>query len=368
MAQRIEKGARQKGLTPGVSILALGILLNVLWGCVPLKELEKVQTHANQLQDSLNQSEEALEQLRLRHDEQQARIAHLSKINNNLTHDTLQLRIAKLRAEEECARLRNDLATLESLQRSLVESTQSETTRLLEEIQHTQEALRERELALKELERTHYQRKLALDNLSRRIQADSLTTDSLLRLQQTLTQELQTKHADMEQLRLQLNQKDSMTQALRQSVADALFGFEGQGLTVNLRNGRVYVSLDEQLMFKSGNYQVDATGREALQRLIPVLAQQTDVEIVVEGHTDDVPLHSSSAISDNWDLSVKRATSIVRELLKGNQIDPSRITASGRAEYHPLVKGSTPEARRQNRRTEIILQPRVSHILQALEK
>jgi chemotaxis protein MotB len=124
--------------------------------------------------------------------------------------------------------------------------------------------------------------------------------------------------------------------------------------------------LAEKLLFQSGSYQVDKRGKEALGKLASVLKQQKEFEIVVEGHTDDVPMRSGATLQDNWDLSVMRATSITR-ILANAGIDPSRIIASGRSEYIPKVEGETPEARQKNRRTEIIISPKLDELYRILE-
>jgi chemotaxis protein MotB len=146
-----------------------------------------------------------------------------------------------------------------------------------------------------------------------------------------------------------------------------LLGFEGQGLTVTRRDGKVYVSLEEQLLFKTGSTVVDPNGVRALQQLAVVLANNPDISIMIEGHTDNVPFRQGSSIKDNWDLSVMRATSIVRILLGAANIEPTRITVAGRGEFLPVDPADTPEARRKNRRTEIILSPDLSELYRILE-
>ncbi len=164
-----------------------------------------------------------------------------------------------------------------------------------------------------------------------------------------------------------LYDKDRILDELRQKVADALMGFEGQGLTVTRKDGKVYVSLDEKLLFKSGSTVVDPNGVRALKQLAVVLAKNPDIDIMIEGHTDDVPFRKGSTVKDNWDLSVLRATSIVRILLDGSGIEPTRLTVAGRGEFLPVDSGQTTEARRKNRRTEIILSPDLSEVFKILE-
>jgi chemotaxis protein MotB len=155
--------------------------------------------------------------------------------------------------------------------------------------------------------------------------------------------------------------------ALKQKVSAALMGFEGQGLTVTKKNGKIYVSLEEQLLFGSGSTTVDAKGVSALKKLAAVLEQNPDINITVEGHTDDVPVVPGSQLVDNWDLSVRRATSIIRILTENSSINPKRLTASGRGEYMPVNTAKSAEARQKNRRTEIILTPNLDDLFEILE-
>ena len=154
---------------------------------------------------------------------------------------------------------------------------------------------------------------------------------------------------------------------LKGKLNQALRGFYDQGLTVHEKNGKIYVSMEEKLLFQTGSYSVDPKGQEAIKKLSEVLANNKDINIMVEGHTDDVPLTGKGQIKDNWDLSVMRATAVSRILLNDKAIDPKRITASGRSQYVPLDAAKTIDARKKNRRTEIILTPNLSEILQLIQ-
>lgn len=179
--------------------------------------------------------------------------------------------------------------------------------------------------------------------------------------------DLKEKELKVKELSDIINKQDSLMKNLRKKVADALTGFEGKGLEVINKNGKVYVSLDEKLLFKSGKWDVDAKGVEALNNIAKFLAENKDIHVVIEGHTDDQALvNSIGNIEDNWDLSVKRATAIVKTILKNKNIDPARITASGRAEFVPLDNAKTKEARQKNRRTEIILSPNMDELMKVL--
>jgi chemotaxis protein MotB len=182
-----------------------------------------------------------------------------------------------------------------------------------------------------------------------------------------LNADLKVREDRLKELQRILDEKDKAVNALRSKVSNALLGFNDKDLTVNIRNGKVYVSLAEQLLFNSGSTKVDPKGVEALKKLAAVLKEQNDVNVVVEGHTDDVPIAKGTVgMQDNWDLSVLRATEITR-ILTQSGVQPERVTPSGRSLYVPLDNTKTKEARQKNRRTEIILTPKLDELFQILE-
>jgi len=178
-------------------------------------------------------------------------------------------------------------------------------------------------------------------------------------------QELQERQARIEELERMIAEQDSISQRLNRLLREALLGFESDELTVEIQNGKVYVSMSDKLMFKSGSANVESKGKDALKVLARILNQNEDFEILVEGHTDNVPI-STSKYSDNWDLSVARATSMVRILTDSYEVDPIRITASGKGEFAPRATNETAEGRAQNRRTEIILSPKLDELMNML--
>ncbi len=160
------------------------------------------------------------------------------------------------------------------------------------------------------------------------------------------------------------SQKDVMSK-LKNSITDALMNYKTDELSVYIKDGNVYVSLEEKLLFKSGSDVVDPKGKEALKSLANVLNSTKDITVMIEGHTDNVPI-KTNLFGDNWDLSTARATSIVRILTKDYNFDPNRITASGRGEFHPVKTNETDEGRAGNRRTEIILSPDLNELFKLL--
>ena len=159
-------------------------------------------------------------------------------------------------------------------------------------------------------------------------------------------------------------QKDVMTN-LKNSIASALLNYKTDELSVYIKDGLVYVSLEEKLLFKSGSAMVDPKGKEALKSLAVVLNNTKDITVLIEGHTDNVPI-KTKLFEDNWDLSTARATSIVRILTKDDGFDPARITASGRGQFHPVKPNDTAEGRAANRRTEVILSPDLNELYKLL--
>jgi len=182
-----------------------------------------------------------------------------------------------------------------------------------------------------------------------------------------LAQNLKDRELKVQELEKVLKEKENAVNALKTKVSNALLSFAGKDLSVNVKNGKVYVSLSDQLLFKSGSTDVDAKGADALKKLATVLKDNNEVNVLVEGHTDDVPItKGTKGMQDNWDLSVLRATSIVRILLDGG-VQPFKLTPSGKGEFSPIVEGKTPEARQKNRQTEIILTPKLDELFKILE-
>lgn len=175
------------------------------------------------------------------------------------------------------------------------------------------------------------------------------------------------KEARLAELQEILKQKDNEVRALKDKVMNALKGYVDKGLNVYEKNGKVYVSMDEKLLFASGSWVVGTDGILALKELIKVLEQDNDINVLIEGHTDNVPFKGSGQVKDNWDLSVMRATAVVKVLLKDSKINPLRVSAAGRGEFFPIDPADTPEARAKNRRTEIILTPKLDELFKIIE-
>jgi chemotaxis protein MotB len=262
--------------------------------------------------------------------------AKIDKLNTDL-----------IAAKEEVARLTTKYNDLQSAQEELVKGNARESQKLLSDLRAAQAALQEKQSIMRDLEASLDMKKATLDEL---------------------TSELEKRNARLNELERMLDAQQKAVKDLKAKVSEALYGFEGKGLTVTMKNGQVYVSLEEKLLFKSGSYEIDANGLAALRKLGSLLEKNQDITITIEGHTDDVPYHSASGLlKDNWDLSVKRATTVVRALIEDTNINPKRLIASGRSEYIPVDSHNTAEARQKNRRTEIILTPDLSALYKILE-
>jgi chemotaxis protein MotB len=177
--------------------------------------------------------------------------------------------------------------------------------------------------------------------------------------------DLQNKERMLREMQAIIARQDEATKNLNQTLRDALVGFGSDELTLEIRNGKVYVSMSDKLLFKSGSTAVEPKGVEALKVLADVLNKNPDIQILVEGHTDIVPI-KTALFKDNWDLSVSRATTITRLLNEKYAVAAARMTASGRGEYYPKASNDTPEGRALNRRTEIILSPKLDEIMNLL--
>jgi chemotaxis protein MotB len=313
--------------------------------CVSMKQFKDLQIQYDDCNTDNERLKKDNEGLQVLTREQAVTLDNLKKTVAGMVVDTLRLSSELADLTRDYDRITRQYNALSESQDAIMKGSARETTRLLRQLQTTQEEMQQTEDHLKDLEKN-------LDEKKRNLEV--------------LQMELDRRNARMLELEKILSRKDSTVNSLKQKVTTALLGFENEGLSVKILNGKVYVSLEEKLLFKSGSTEVDPKGVSAIKKLAKVLEQNPDINITIEGHTDDVPYITSSAVKDNWDLSVKRATAIVRILLDGASIDPKRLTASGRSQYLPVDAAKTAEARQKNRRTEIILTPKLDELLNIL--
>ena len=178
--------------------------------------------------------------------------------------------------------------------------------------------------------------------------------------------ELADRMARVDELEGLITRQQEAMRNLKEKLSDALLNFEDKGLTVEARDGKVYVSMENKLLFRSGSWTVGAEGRLAIEELGNVLADNPDIAILIEGHTDNVPYSGKGPLKGNWDLSTKRATAIVNQLLENPDIIPQNLTAAGRGEYLPIAPNSTRQGRAANRRIEVVLSPKLDEIKQII--
>ncbi len=201
-----------------------------------------------------------------------------------------------------------------------------------------------------------------LNNTAGMLSTDAANKQSQLNMSK---EQLIAQQKRLEQLQALMNQQKNAIQEIRKKMTDALVGFNSNELSVSIKNGKVYVSLSENLLFPSGSAVVNPKGKVALGKLAAVLNSNPEITVDIEGHTDSIPIRGR--YQDNWDLSTARANSIVRILTVEYQVDPTRIIASGHSSYDPVQSNSTADGRALNRRTEIILSPKLDELYRLLE-
>ena len=214
----------------------------------------------------------------------------------------------------------------------------------------------------KALEENAKKNRALLEALALKEEALALENERLMRLQADM-QERSDRIAELEEL---IAAKDQAMKDLKNSISKALTAFEGKGLTVEQRNGKVYVSMENKLLFKSGSWSVGNQGRNAIEQLGSVLAENPDIAVLIEGHTDNVPFSNGGKIANNWDLSTKRATAIISILSENKAISLNNLTAAGRSEYAPVESNDTAIGKAKNRRIEVVLTPKLDEISKLL--
>jgi chemotaxis protein MotB len=307
----------------------LFIITITLNSCVSKKVYQELETKFNNLRSSNSALVEEKDDLLVA---KKALEADLEKLNND--YDSLK-------TQKEI--LDNEFASLQSKHKNLDESynvlsTQS-SKKLAEQSQKNQELL----VQLEEKER-----KLAIES------------DRLAKLQNELAE----RSNQINELQGLIDAKEAQMQQLKNAISSALLSVEGKGLTVVQKNGKIYVSMENKLLFDSGSWAVGSEGKNAVEQLASVLSKNPDINVLIEGHTDNVP-YTGATVIDNWDLSVKRATAIVR-ILQNKGVNPTQITAAGRSEYVMVGSNATPEGKAKNRRIEIILAPNLDEISKLL--
>jgi chemotaxis protein MotB len=319
-------------------IIFVAVIVSIAGSCVAPKKYKEEQLRTMSLR---KENEELMSELNKLKNQK----GDLEKSHTELKSENERLRQDTAHCGNKLRELQNKYKQLNSLyedqvdqNKALLSSSTSERQKLLKELDTKQRELFEKEKAL-----------------------DKKQEDI-----NNLTAQLEAREKRVKELEELIAQKDAAVSKLKKNIEDALLGFDKNELSITIKDGKIYVSLSEKLLFQSGSTEVDRKGREALNKLAQVLEKQQDISIMIEGHTDNVPI-KTACIKDNWDLSVLRATSIVRILTIDNKVDVKKVIPSGRGEYMPVASNATKEDRARNRRTEIILSPNLDKIFKILE-
>ena len=327
-------------------ILIFALCLGFTTACVSPKIVEEMKTEQSNLKSNNKSLNKENLQLNTQNTELNAQINRLNQSVNQLVSDSTNRSNTLTQLQNAHQELNTAYDLLLNKNSQMMANKAKETKKLLGELQVIQEDLLKKEDELTELE----------ENLS-------IKQKQLLKTQE----ELQKRERKVVELEEVISRKDSLVNALKNRISTALLGFEGDGLTITQKNGKVYISLDEQLLFASGSWKVDERGKEALYKLSKALENQTEINVMIEGHTDSIPFGGRGQVKDNWDLSVVRATAIVRILTESSNISADRLTASGRGEFNPVSTNNTREGRSANRRIEIILSPKLDDLYKILD-
>jgi len=313
-------------------LLAIFLTLAFLSSCVSARKYDELSSERSGLQLKYNEAQKQLEAANRDKERLEARIEALQQTNNELTAELQSWKDRFNQLDQANASLQQRYDRIIALNEQLLETSSSEKKELTEQLAQREDELyqKEQELRLKEQNINNLQ-----ENLQRREQR-------------------------VEELEAAIAEKEAVLSSIREKVNQALLGFSDTDLSVTEKEGKIYVSLSQNLLFPSGSKTINREGKNALAKLAEVLTQNPDIQITVEGHTD-----TDGSADYNWDLSVQRATSVIKELTD-NGVDPKRIIAAGRGEYFPVAPNTTATGKAQNRRTEIILTPNLDALYEII--
>jgi len=333
-----------------ILLICLGAL--TCSSCVTLGKYELLESKNSQLRKEFNATQSELNDLR---DEN----AELQRQNQSLSAEIVDLTDTKNQQTEALASLRQEMANMKLGYDTVVENYMQRITGQSKDLNRANDLLAIRTQELSEKEAAYQAKQAELQEQQ----------NAMVQQQADMTKRQAELEAREASARRALEAKEKELEHLRSSLNNALVGFADKGLNVETRDGKVYVSMESKLLFPSASWNVSKEGVNAIKTLAKVLEENKDLNILVEGHTDNAAYKGSTAVKDNWDLSVMRATSIVKLLLQhGPGIDPARIEACGHGEFAPKASNDTPEGKALNRRTEIILTPKMSEILNLIEQ
>ena len=279
-----------------------------------------------------------------------------SCVSNRVFND-LESRYAQLKDN-----FNRQTKSIENLNTEIKDLTKKFVT-LKETLEITEDSLNQKQQKLEQLESSL---DLLKQNSETELKERIAENEALMEKIAERENELADRMARVDELEGLITRQQEAMRNLKEKLSDALLNFEDKGLTVEARDGKVYVSMENKLLFRSGSWTVGAEGRLAIEELGNVLADNPDIAILIEGHTDNVPYSGKGPLKGNWDLSTKRATAIVNQLLENPDILPQNLTAAGRGEYLPIAPNSTRQGRAANRRIEVVLSPQLDEIKQII--
>lgn len=287
--------------------------------------------------------------------------AELKKNYNGLEDENQGLKAFQNQAEIDLKKLREEL-----------EKLQQERKQLQSDLAATQNSLKNLQNSYAALEKNSNESLEANMKKNRELLAQLDAKEKALQQERTRLEKLQADLKDrsqrVDELEQMIANKEKSLRTLRETLSKALNNFEGKGLTVEMKNGKVYVSMENKLLFPSGSWTVNPEGRSAIVEVGKVLAQNPEISVLIEGHTDNVPYVGSGAVSNNWELSTKRALAVVQILQENKNVVKGNLTAAGRGEHAPVTSNETAEGKAKNRRIEIILTPKLDEISKLLEE
>ena len=313
----------------------------ILASCVPARKYQDLESKQKECAEELDKLKSRNADLETLATEQHEKVVDLSDRISRLKGDTTLLGKSLRMKERQYDKIDALNQRIQSQLEALQKGSAIENQRLMTDLNATRLELQKKEDELRLLETELSQKKLDLDRLSL---------------------DLAAREKRVNELEALIAQKDAAVKALKDKVMNALMGFQDKGLTVVQKNGRVYVSMEAKLLFPSGSTTVNSEGKKALVELAKVLQEQSDLDVLVEGHTDSDKMKSSSHPKDNWELSVLRATSVVKIMLSSSTIDPKTITAAGRSMYLPIDEND----KAKNRRIEVILIPKLDELFEMI--
>jgi chemotaxis protein MotB len=285
--------------------------------------------------------------------------ADLKKENRSLTDEVQTLSADKTKLSNDLNKLQSAYDTAVA-QRDKLQSEYTAAKSNLETLKASYKALEENSSA--SIAANSKKNRELLAQLEAKEQALASENERL----NAMKKELENRSKRVAELENVIASKDAAMRKLKDAISKALTNFEGKGLTVEQRNGKVYISMENKLLFESGSWYVGSQGKQAVKQLGNVLAENSEISVLIEGHTDNVPYKGNEQLSGNWDLSAKRATAIVNILRENMAISPENLTAAGRGEFAPIASNATAEGKAKNRRIEVILTPKLDEISKLL--